>query len=461
MPNLKICSKITGMNENNQREQPSLRRTLGVFDGIAILIGITIGAGIYSTPNIIAGYQSSFGDIILLWLVAGAFVYIGGLIYAELGTRLPDTGGEYVYLSRAFGPYVGFIFGWAQLFIIRTSPAAGLSIITVNYFEHFVELTPFTHTALAILVILLIGVLNYIGIRQASIFQNISTIIKVGGLFFLVAAGLILVQGQANSLEGTFPPTTNLGPFGNFAATMMMIVFSYLGWDRVGYSAGEMKNPRRTIPVSMFLGIAIVILAYVSAIFLYHYVLGMEGVRNTNRVASLTATELFGPVGAAFIAISVMFSASGSVNGTMMTAPRVYYAMAKDGLFFRWLNFVHPRFRTPSRAIIAHCAWAIVILLVRQNFENIVAGMTFAILLFYTLTTVALFKFRREGLGGDSVYKMPLYPILPAIYLLGLVALIGIRGFYEWEKSLTDLAFIATGIPFAIYFVGKWKGNVT
>ena len=150
-----------------------------------------------------------------------------------------------------------------------------------------------------------------------------------------------------------------------------------------------------------------------------------------------------------------MFSASGSVNGTMMTAPRVYYAMAKDGLFFKWFNFVHPKFRTPSRAIIAHCAWAIVILLVRQNFENIVAGMTFAILLFYTFTTIALFKFRRAEVGGDDVYKMPLFPILPAIYFVGLLGLIFIRIYFEWEKSLVDLAFIATGIPFALYFVGR------
>ncbi len=446
---------------NATGKSPGLRRTLGVFDGIAILIGITIGAGIYSTPNLIATYQSSFGNIIMLWLVAAVFVYIGGLIYAELGTRLPNTGGEYVYLSRAFGPYVGFIFGWAQLFIIRTSPAAGLAIITVDYFEHFVELTPFTHTALCILVILLIGAINYIGIKQASIYQNVSTVIKLGGLFVLVAAGLIMVQGETNLLSTTLEPSSDLGPFGRFGATMMLIVFSFLGWDRVGYSAGEMKDPRKTIPLSMFYGIAIVALAYISANFLYHYVLGMEGVRATKTVASTTATQLFGAAGAAFIAISVMFSASGSVNGTMMTAPRVYYAMAKDNLFFSWFNFVHPRFRTPSRAVIAHCVWAIVILLVRRNFENIVAGMTFAVLIFYTLTTLALFKLRREKIGEEKAFKIPLYPVLPAIYFAGLLVLIVIRGVFEWEKSLVDLAFIATGLPFALYFVrGKKKLEV-
>jgi APA family basic amino acid/polyamine antiporter len=218
-----------------------------------------------------------------------------------------------------------------------------------------------------------------------------------------------------------------------------------------------MKNPVKTIPASLFIGIAVIIFVYVSTIFLYHYVLGMDGVRNSEIVASDAAIQLFGPIGAAFIAISVMFSASGSINGTMMTAPRVYYAMAKDKLFFQWFNFVHPKFHTPSRAIMAHVAWAIVILLVRQNFENIVAGMTFAVLIFYIFTTLALFKLRREKVGEENAYKVPLYPILPAIYLLGLIALVIIRGYFEWEKSLVDVAFIATGLPFALYFVGKLK----
>jgi len=443
------------MPDHQNDKPPQLRRSLGLFDSIAILIGITIGAGIYSTPQIIAQYHSSFSTIIVLWIAGGVFVYIGGLIYAELGTRFPNTGGEYVYLSRAFGPYVGFIFGWAQLFIIRTSPAAGLAIVAVNYFEHFVVLTDFTHTALCILVIALIGCVNYMGIKQASIYQNISTIIKVGGLFLLVAFGFIALQGQQNLLDSVAVPTTSVGPFGAFGAVMMLIVFSYLGWDRLGYSAGEMKDPKRSIPIAMFTGIAVVILVYVLTNVLYHYVLGLEGVRADKTVASTTASELFGPIGAALIAITVIFSATGSINGTMMTAPRVYYAMARDKLFFAWFNFIHPKFKTPSRAIVAHCFWATVILLVRQNFEDIVAGMTFAVLIFYIFTTLAFFKFRRQNAGDSDAYKMPLYPILPAAYFLGLIILVGVRGYFEWEKSLIDLAFIVSGLPFALFFVNK------
>lgn len=432
--------------------RPTLLRTLGVFDGVAILVGITIGAGIYSTPQIIAGYQSSFLPIVAFWLLAGCFVYIGGLIYAELGTRLPNTGGEYVYLHRAFGPYAGFLFGWAQLFIIRTSPAAGLSIIAVNYIGHFVELGETARVAAAMAIIMALGALNYAGIRWGSRYQNFSTIFKVAGLLFLVIFGLLFFRGVPNLLQTTAPPTSTLGPLGSIGALMMMIVFSYLGWDRVGYVAGEMKDPKRIVPRTMFWGIGVVVLVYILANFLYHATLGMEGVRASERVASDTATLLLGPVGAALVALTVIVSTTGSTNGTIMTASRVYFAMARDGLFFRWLDYIHPRFRTPSRAIIAHCVWAIVILLVRQNFENIVAGMTFAILIFYAMTTLALFKLRRQQVGGSDIYRVPLYPLLPLIYLAGILSLIAIRGFYEWERSLVDLAFIATGIPFALYW---------
>jgi APA family basic amino acid/polyamine antiporter len=437
--------------------KPTLRQTLRVFDGVAILIGITIGAGIYSTPQIIAGYFSSFHTIILFWILAGVFVYIGGLIYAELGTRLPNTGGEYVYLSRTFGPYVGFIFGWAQLFIIRTSPAAGLSIAATDYLGYFVELSALTHTLVALLIIAMLGAINYIGIQWASAYQKLSTVLKVGGLFALAGIGLVLMRGQPSLLATEAPPTATLDPLGNFSAAMMLIVFSYIGWDRVGYVAGEMKNPKRVVPLSMFFGIGTIIVIYVAANFIYHYVLGMEGVRASKIVASDAATQLLGPTGAGLVALLVIISTTGSTNGTMMTASRVYYAMAKDGLFFRWLDFVHPQFRTPSRAVVVHCVWAAVILLARKNFENIVAGMTFAVLIFYALTTLALFKLRKNEVGGREIYRVPFYPILPGVYLFGILTLIGFRAIFEWEKSLTDLAFIATGLPFALIWVRRTR----
>ncbi len=442
-------------NSEIKPERVTLRKTLGAFDGVAILIGITIGAGIYSTPQIIAGYLESFYNIIALWILVGLFVFLGGLIYGELGSRLPNTGGEYIYISRCFGPFAGFMFGWAQLFIIRTSPAAGLAIITADYLGYFVQLNSFAHTAVAISVIMLLGAVNYIGVQWASIYQKTSTVVKIGGLITLVLFGLILIRGHENLLSTSAPVTSTLSPVGNTVAALMLIVFTYIGWDRVGYVAGEMKNPRRVVPLSMFIGIGTIIVVYALTNMIYHQTLGMAGMRESTIVASDTATKLIGSTGAGFIALLAMISTTGSINGTMMTATRAYYAMAKDGLFFKWLNFIHPRFRTPSRAILAHCIWGSCIVLIRGTFETIVGGMVFAILIFYTFTTLALFRLRKNEAGGQDVYRMPLYPILPGLYLAGILTLLMIRAVFEWEKSLVDLAFIAIGLPFSLIWLRR------
>lgn len=450
---------ISEMSFEENGSGSSLRKVLGVYDGIAILIGITIGAGIYSTPQIIAGYLGSFGPILLLWLVAGIFVFLSGLVYAELGTRMPSTGGEYLYISRCFGPYAGFVFGWAQLFIVRTSAAAGLALIVADYCGFFVTFDKTSRLLTALAVIFLFGSLNYIGVQWASVYQKLSTVLKVGALLSIVAAGFLLSGGHENLLSSHAPPQGGLGPVGNIVAAFMLIIFSHTGWERLGYSAGEMKNPKRVIPLSLIIGIVLVVLLYAFTNLTYHRILGMTGMRGSTIVASDVLTILVGPVGAALIAILVIVSASGSINGTMMTAPRVYYAMSKDGLFFKWLNFVHPRFRTPSRAIIAHCVWAAVILLVRGTFETIASGLVFAILIFYGLSTLALFKMRRESIGEAGAFSVPLYPFLPLVSFLMIAGLIVLRAYFEWQKSAVDLAFIVTGIPFAIFWCRKKRTN--
>ena len=432
----------------SQSDRPTLLKTLGVFDGITMLVGITIGAGIFSAPQRIASYFDSFTPILVLWILAGFFIFLGGLIYAELGARLPNTGGEYVYITRCFGPFPGFMFGWAQLFIIRTSPVAGLSIVTVDYLGHFVELTDWARTAAALSFVAVLGTINYIGIHRAGFYQKLSTIVKVTGLLGLVVIGLILVQDRGSMLGVTAPDSGSLDPVGSTIAAMMLIVFSYMGFERLGYSAEEMKDPKRTIPISMFVGIGVIIVIYILTNILYYQVFGVAEIREHTRVAADVATELLGPAGAAFIAVIVMVSATGSINGTMMTAPRVYYAMAHDGLFFRWFDYVHPIYRTPSHAIVAHCVWGAVILIVRGSFETIMAGMVFAVLIFFALNTLALFKLRREGVGGDDVYQLPLFPWLPGVYLVGILSLLIMRLIYEWQNSLTDLMFVASGLPF-------------
>ena len=427
-----------------------LKKTLGLIDGISLLIGITIGSAIFATPQIIATYQNSFVSILMLWIIVTIFVFIGSLIYAELGSRFPNTGGEFIYISKAFGPFWGFIFGWAQLLIIRTSPAAGISLITANYIGYFFDINQFQKNIIAILIIILFGAINYLGVQRASFYNKFSSLVKTFGIIFFVSVGLIIYGSDFSNLQPVIQPTQSFGPVGNFVAASILVLFSYLGWDRVGYVAGEMKDPKKIIPQTMFYGISLIAIIYLAANLLYHTVLGLEGVRSSIIVASDTASILFGNIGAATISLVVIISATGSINGTMMSASRLYYAMAREGLLFNWFNHLHPQYRTPTHSIIAHCIWGIALLLIRQNFETIVSGMVFTILIFYIITTLAFFKFRKKRQGAKG-YRLPFYPALPLVYLIGLITLVTLRLIFQFNISVQDLSFVLTGVP--IYFL--------
>ncbi|MBO6576952.1 MAG: APC family permease [Rhodothermales bacterium] len=437
-------------------QEPALKKSLGTWDGIALLIGITIGSGIYSTPYLIAGHFPDFASAAIAWVGVGAFVLVSGLVYAELGTRLPATGGEYVYIEKAYGKWAGFMFGWAQLFIIRTSPAAGLAIIATDYIGFFVDdMVGMKHTLTAMGLLVVLGVFNVAGVRWASLVNKTSTIVKVTGLIIFAVGGLYLLQHAFVRFDEVAPTSTGLSPTGNLIAALFLIIFSHTGWDRVGYVAGEMKDPRRSLPRTMLIGLTLILLIYWAVNAVYYGVLGVEGLRATTTPAATVMGQLVGHRGAAVIAILAIVSAVGSINGTMMAASRVYYAMARDGLFFKWLDHVHPRFRTPSRAVWAHVIWGGVILLVRGNFSTIVAGMVFGVLIFYTLTGFALFKFRRDKVGEETAWRMPGFPWLPGIYLAAMVILLVARVIFEWQASLADFAFIATGIPVSWYWLRK------
>jgi APA family basic amino acid/polyamine antiporter len=439
------AKKISPIEMPPLPQEPALRRVLGVPDVSALIIGICIGAGIYSTPQIIAGYQSSFRT------------FIHGLMYSELGTRLPNTGGDYVYISRSFGPFAGFMFGWAHLLIIRTSSVAGLAIITADYIGFFVPMDKFMHTVVALFVIAALGMLNYIGIKPASFFQKVSSLLKVSGLFALVAIGLILMHRHANLLWTEASPTATLGPIGNLLTPLMLIFFTYGGYIRVGQVAEEIKKPRRDIPLSLITSLSIIIILYVLINAVYHSLLGIEGVRGSTIVASDVATLLIGPAGAGLITIMVIISTTSGLNGNTMSSTRVYYAMAKDGLFFKWLDYIHPKFRTPSRAVLIHCVWASVILLIRGNFATIITGQVFTNFIFYSLGALAFFKLRKKNIGEKNAFRVPFYPVLPALYLVGLLGLLIFRLVFEFEKSMFDIAFVASGIPFFFFWWRRSK----
>jgi APA family basic amino acid/polyamine antiporter len=430
----------------------ALPKVLGAADGAALVIGTSIGVGIYATPRIIAGYLGTFPLVISLWLAVGLFVLIGCFIYAELGTRLPETGGEYVYLSRALGPFAGFMFGWAQLFIIRTGATAGVALIAADYLGYFVKLSAAGRIVSALLLVAGLGAINWLGVTRASTFQKAATAVKVLGIVALIVAGLVLVGRQDDAAGVTGAREHAAVSPANLAAAVMMIFFSYSGWTRLGYVAGEMKDPRRTIPFSLFIGIGTVIAVNCLMNVLYFRVLGMQGIAASTALASDTAMRIMGPTGARVVAALVVVSAVGTMNGTVMSASRCYYAMAHDGVLFGWLDYVSPRFLTPARAILAHCLWSAVLILVRKEFQVIVASRVFANLIYYGAATLALFRLRRKGVGAQRSYRSPFYPVLPALFLACLAGFIAFRIIFAWYDSLVDLAFILSGLPFWL----KW-----
>lgn len=438
--------------------QRTLVRALGLTDGLAIVVGISIGVGIYTTPRIIAGYVESFSLAMTLWLAVGLLIMIASFIYAELGTRLPETGGEYVYIRHGLGPFAGFMFGWAQFFIVHTGSTAGVALIAAEYLGYFVPLSPAAQAGAALAVIACLGLVNWLGVRRAGTLQKSLTVLKVAGIAVLIFSGLVLFRGQADG--GSMAPPASGAAAGDVVRAVMMIFFTYGGWTRVGYVAGEIRNPRRVIPTSLIFGIGTVIAVNLSVNAAYFRVLGMEGMARSTVLASDLALRTLGQAGAGLVAALVIVSALGTANGIVMSASRGHYAMARDGSLFRWLDHISPRYRTPARAILAHCAWSGVLILARRRFETIVAGRVFGRLLFYSMSTIALLRLRKSRTGEVTAYRTPLYRFLPVFFLACILFFIAFRSAVAWRDALVDLALIASGLPFWLFHFRSTAGKI-
>lgn len=431
-------------------EKPELRRELGFGDALAVMLGVTIGAGIFAVPGRVAAYFPDFPSVAAAWLAATVFAFVGTMIYAELGARLPHTGGEYVYIHRAFGPLPAFVYGWSQLLVIRTNPAAALSLVFAEYAETFMPLGERGRLVLAVTVIGSLGLVNYFGLRTGKRVQAVTTILKVGGMLALVVGAALAVGNYAPNLGSTQVPRQNLGSLGNLSSAMLLTIFAFVGWDRPGYLAGEMKRPERQLPRAMLIGAAIAAFLYLSLVFLYHAAFPMASLSQSRVPSADLARVVWGPAGASFLALVVMVSTAGSTNGTIMASSRVYYAMARDGLFLDALARVHPRWRSPYVAVVAHCGWAVVLLLASRTVEALVGSLVFAALIFYGANTVAYFKFRREM--GPAPFEAPGHPWLPALFLATVAAMTVATCYFHPRSALVNLALMTSGLPFYYFW---------
>src|SRR6266849_6254327 len=433
----------------------TLDRVLGLRDLILIVIGTVIGSGIFLVPGGVlrqAGGQA--GPALLVWVVGGALSLLGALAYGELGAMNPAAGGLYVYLREAFGPLTAFLYGWTFFLVIATGSAATLAVASTSYLQQFVTLGPLGQKLAAVALLAIVAAINVRSTRGSADVQNWSTAIKVGALLImsvvLVVAPRVAPADPAPFWPSSFTPSLLSG----MGLAMIGVLWAYEGWQYVTFSAGEAINPQRIFPRAIVIGTASLIGIYLFANAGYLAALGTEGVARSDRVAAEAVGAIVGPGAAKLIAAAILVSIFSATNGITITAPRVYYAMAKDGLFFRRLAGVHPRYGTPAVSIIAGTLWAMV-LAASGTFEQLLTYVVFVGWIFYALGAACVFVLRRTRPHADRPFRVLGYPWTPLLFILAAVALVANTIATQPVRAAVGIGVVLLGLP--VYFV--WRGK--
>lgn len=429
-----------------------LPRTLGLWSAVAILVGITIGSGIFRVPATIAGVVGSPMAFLGVWVLGGLVTLTGALAIAELAAMFPRSGGILPYLHEGWGPFPAFLAGWAELTVIRASAVGGISTIFAEYLTHFVPMSPMQVRYVAAGTIILIAFLNWVGVSYASALMNVTTVLKYGALLGITLFAFGAGQGTVSNLTHADPAAV-VGISAIFTA-LVPVMWTYDGWSNLAAVGGEVKEPGRNLPRALIIGTAAIVVIYllINAAYLYLVPIGeMPSVR----LVAATAAEripLFGAAGAAIVSGIVMLSCFGSTNGSILTGPRVWFAMADRGLFFPVLARVSPRFKTPSVAIWAAAAVSVIYVL-RNDFATLADRFILGSWPFYALAVAAVYRLRRLRPDAERPYRTLGYPVTPAIFLLASFLMMGNALVTDPAGTGFTFGVIATGIP--VYFV--WR----
>jgi basic amino acid/polyamine antiporter, APA family len=445
-----------------------LIRRLRLFDATTIVVGTMIGSGIFIVSAAMARELQSPGLLLLAWGITALMTIIAALSYGELAAAMPRAGGQYVFLREAYGPLFGFLYGWTLFLVIQTGTVAAVSVAFAKFLGVFVPWIsasrilvplPFGYSVssqqlTAILAIVVLTWVNCRGLREGATVQNIFTVAKVGGLLVLIVLGLAL-PGHPEAVHANFtnpfPSSINLTLLMVFGAALVGSLFSADSWNNVTFTGSEIVNPKRNLPLSLFLGTAAVSLIYLAANFVYLRVLPLSAIASApeDRVGTLAAQTLVGPWGLTFINLCILISTFGCTNGLILAGARVYYAMAKDGLFFRKAAEVSPRTHTPVFSLMIQAVWASLLTL-SGTYSDLLDYVIFAGLLFYVLTVSGLFVLRKKRPDLERPYKAFGYPVLPALYVLlaalVMVDLLWVKPKFTWP----GLIIVLTGVP--VYF---------
>ncbi len=442
---------------------PQLARRLGLFDATMIVMGGIIGAGIFINPYVVAKQVHTPALILAAWLCGGLVAMAGAFIYAELASRLPAVGGQYAYLREAYHPGVGFLYGWALLLVVQTG---GMAAVAITFGKYFSELTrvPLSSGALAALALGILTIINCLGVRAGSSVQNGLMVAKIVIIAALVICGAFLAGPSRTVWTPVLDQPASLPLLVAFGAAMIPVMFSYGGYQTANFIAGEMRQPQRDLPRGLMLGVAGVAVLYTGVSWICLKVLGAAGLAATSTPASAVMRIALGPRGAAWIAAGIAISALGFLSQSILTAPRVYFAMADDGIFFRELAWLSPKTRVPVVAIAVQGVWAIVIAL-SGKYEQILNFMISTDLIFFGLSATCIFVFRRResrGLmpdGGEKIYRTPGHPFTTIIYI-AVCWLVVAATFYHYPKdSLIGLAIALAGLPVYFFWASRRKVN--
>lgn len=454
-----------------------LVRQLSLFDSSMIMMGIVIGSGIYVTTGIMAQHIPSVPLILLAWIVGGLLTLAGALTYSELGAAMPEAGGLYIYLKEAYGPLFGFLFGWILFLVYMTGGIAGLA---AAFAEYFGTLFPSLSTnvkifsksikifnltfkysvsagqLVAFAVIILLSAVNYVGLIFGKIIQNIFTVIKIGTLILFILFGLTF--GKTTPIDFSVNPggISFSQLFVGFGIALIAVSWAFDGWNNINFVAGEIKNPKRNLPLALIFGTVGITILYVLINFVYLSAIPINHLAGEVKVAEKASSILFGDFTTTIISIAVIVSIFGSINGSILAGPRVYYAMAKDGLFFQKAASVHPKFKVPGFAIFVQALWSCLLVL-SGNFEQLITFTMFISFVFWIAAAASVFKLRKKYPDLPRPYKTWGYPVVPAIFI---VATVGILINTLVEKPLESLAGVGItliGVP--VYYFWKRKNT--
>jgi APA family basic amino acid/polyamine antiporter len=420
-----------------------LTRAIGLPHATAIVVGIIIGASVFVQSSEITARVPSLAGVTLAWVVAGLLTMAGALVCAELSSALPRTGGVYVFLREIYSPALGFLWGWAMFWSMHTGIAAAIATVFARYAAYFVPMGDVALRVVAVGAILALSIVNYFGVRFGSRVQTAFTVVKVLAVMAIILAGAVF--DPADVVADSVTPVAAGYGVGDFLLAVSAGLFAFGGWHMVTYTAEETRDPERTIPRALVLGTLVVTACYVGLNFVYLSVLPIDRVIASTRVAADTFEALVGPWGGSFVSALVMFSAFGALNGVILAGPRVYYSMAQDGLLFKGAAAIHPRFRTPGRAIALQGIWAAV-LVWTGTYRELVSRVIYTEWIFFGLLAVGVVLLRRRA-GYAPKWRMPGVPLIPILFAVFSFAIAAneIRTNF-WNASI-GLALVLIGLP--------------